>query len=193
MATHTLHTDKDCFYFVTFTCYKWLPLFSLTSIHDYMPEWIKHLYSRGLILCGYVIMPNHLHFLIYQKPNSDGLNKIIGTGKRFIAYEIVKRLKAQNRFSILALLSSGVRPNEQNLGKKHQVFQPSFDAKLCDSSDMIEDVLDYMHHNPVGGKWSLVDEFPDYRFSSASFYEHGIHSILHVTDYREILEQDLPS
>ena len=138
-------------------------------------------------------MPNHLHFLIYLKPKSEGLNKIIGTGKLFIAYEIVKRLKAQNRFSILALLSSGVRPNEQNLGKKHQVFQPSFDAKLCDSSDMIEDVLDSMHHNPVGGKWSLVEDFPDYRVSSASFYEHGIHSILHVTDYREILEQDLPS
>jgi hypothetical protein len=33
--------------------------------------------------------------------------------------------------------------------------------------------LDYIHHNPVKGKWSLVDDFAKYPYSSASFYELG--------------------
>ena len=188
MATHTQHFEKDCFYFITFTCYRWLPLFAESSIHEYLPVWFKGLSRKGFLLCGYVIMPNHLHFLLFALPQSQSLNQSIGTGKRFLAYEIIRRLRARNLNNTLRSLSTAVRPKEQFKGKKHQVFRPSFDAKICDSVEMIESVLDYMHHNPVAGKWSLVDEFPDYKLSSASFYENGTPSRIPVTDYRVILD-----
>jgi len=38
-------------------------------------------------------MPNHLHGLIYTRNEVDTINFIIGETKRFMSYEIVKRLK----------------------------------------------------------------------------------------------------
>ncbi len=34
--------------------------------------------------------------------------------------------------------------------------------------------LNYIHHNPVTGKWKLAKDFVSYEHSSASFYEDGI-------------------
>jgi hypothetical protein len=42
-----------------------------------------------------------------------------------------------------------------------------------------------MHHNPVSKKWQLVNDFADYEYSSASFYEKGIkkyEKLVHVND-----------
>jgi hypothetical protein len=41
----------------------------------------------------------------------------------------------------------------------------------CYGEKMIEQKLDYIHHNPVSGKWCLVNDFCDYPHPSASFYE----------------------
>jgi len=45
--------------------------------------------------------------------------------------------------------------------------------------------LDYMHKNPVSKKWQLVNDFTDYLYSSASYYEKGIKQydkLLHVNE-----------
>ena len=42
---------------------------------------------------GYVIMPNHIHVMISFFKTEKSINKIIGDGKRFIAYDIIKRLE----------------------------------------------------------------------------------------------------
>jgi len=34
--------------------------------------------------------------------------------------------------------------------------------------------LDYIHFNPVSGKWNLAKDDMDYHFSSARFYETGV-------------------
>ena len=38
-------------------------------------------------------MPNHLHALIAFSNTGKNINKIIGNGKRFMAYDIVGKLK----------------------------------------------------------------------------------------------------
>ena len=45
--------------------------------------------------------------------------------------------------------------------------------------------LDYMHKNPVTKKWQLVNDFTDYLYSSAPYYEKGIKQydkLLHVNE-----------
>ena len=61
-------------------------------------------------MSGYVIMPNHLHFLLYFTMQKQSLNTTVGNGKRFIGYEIINRLKAQKQDSILKILSEAVNP-----------------------------------------------------------------------------------
>ena len=48
----------------------------------------------------------------------------------------------------------------------------------------VENVLEYIHHNPVSGKWSLVKDFVDFPYSSAAFYELGVESTYPLEDYR---------
>ena len=48
-------------------------------------------------------MPNHLHFVFFVEENSRGLNHLVGEGKRFMAYEIVKRLQKLGKVELLSL------------------------------------------------------------------------------------------
>jgi hypothetical protein len=66
-----------------------------------------------------------------------------------------------------------VQKGEIKKGKNHQVFRLSFDARKCFNMKMLEQKLDYIHHNPVNGKWKLVEDYTQYEHSSASFYEEN--------------------
>ena len=150
-------------------------------------KWFEYLVSQKACLLGYVIMPNHFHGLIYVDENSEKtINQLVANGKRFLAYEIIKKLKEQNSDDLLIKLESGRSKREIVRGSKHVVFIPSFDGKLCFNREMVETKLDYIHKNPVKGKWKLVDDWVLYPYSSASFYELG-ESNSHIRHYREFI------
>jgi hypothetical protein len=66
------------------------------------------------------------------------------------------------------------------------VFEPSFDAKAISSITFLNQKLDYIHHNPVMGKWHLCEDFTDYEHSSAAFYElNRQHPFAAVVDFRD--------
>ncbi|MCB0503131.1 MAG: hypothetical protein KDD32_10625 [Bacteroidetes bacterium] len=117
-------------------------------------------------------MPNHFHGLFFLKENSSlNLNKLIANGKRFWAYEIVQQLEKLGEYELLHFLQKEVSLKEIRIGKKHEIFQPSFDSKICYSRKMLETKLDYIHRNPNQGKWHLAKTYVDYPYSSAAFYE----------------------
>ena len=139
-------------------------------------------------MVAFVLMPNHLHFIVFiQNDAKASLNKIIGNLKRFWAYEIVKRLKEQGKAKLLKVLSNGVQSNEKKNGKKHQVFRLSFDARICDSIKLLEQKIEYIHANPVSGKWNLVNDYLAYQHSSAKYYDDDLAKPLFLKDYRDIL------
>ncbi|MBV6644927.1 MAG: transposase [Cyclobacteriaceae bacterium] len=187
MSTHRIHSG-DGFYFVTFTCYRWLNLLRDSDIYDYLRFWFSKLSANGCNICGYVIMPNHMHLVLYLEDDRVSLNKVIGEAKRFLAYEVVKRLKKRDRTDLLHQLQKGVQQNEKNKGKRHQVFRFSFDAKSLKGINEVEQVLDYIHRNPVSGKWNLVDDYVSFPYSSASYYETGLRSPYSLVDYRVVSE-----
>ena len=171
MAVRKTQTGYNKIYFCTFTCYNWLPLFEITNFYENIFKWFDLLTNKGNKIIGFVIMPNHLHLLIYITENKNNLNQIISNGKRFMAYDIVRKLKKNGNIELLDNLSKSVIDRERKNGKLHNVFQPSFDSKICFSEAFILQKIDYMHHNPVNKKWNLVEDFRHYKYSSASFYE----------------------
>ena len=186
MSTYRLHPKKGETYFMTFTCHKWLPLIEQTNLYTYFEKWFEYLHQNHAHLLGYVIMPNHVHLLIYQDEKSPKvLNTLVSNGKRFLAYEIIKRLSENNRNNILYFLRKDVALNDKKKGKKHQVFRPSFDAKLCFNLRMLETKLHYIHKNPVSGKWRLADDWSQYPYSSAGFYELNQENDF-LTHYKDI-------
>ena len=129
-------------------------------------------------------MPNHVHLLLYLTDDSINLNMVINNGKRFMAYALVERLKANNQ-SLLNTLALAVSEKEKARGQLHKVFEPSFDAKVISSIMFLNQKMDYIHHNPVMGKWRLCEDFTDYEHSSAGFYVCGRqHVFATITDYR---------
>ena len=83
MATHQQKYNMDVFYFVTFTCYKWMPLIEITDLYSYFIGWSEKLSDRGVKICGYVFMPNHIHLLVFIDKDCKNINKTIGDSKAF--------------------------------------------------------------------------------------------------------------
>jgi REP element-mobilizing transposase RayT len=177
-------------YFTTFTCFKWKPLFEIASAYDSVYNWFDHLNDKGSSIIGYVIMPNHLHSLINFLPSRQNLNTVIGNAKRFLAYDIIKRLEDAKKEDLLQDLYQSVKQRERKKGQRHKVFEESFDAKQCVTMEFIEQKLNYIHHNPVKGKWNLADDFTKYPHSSAGFYfgtgANAYKKILRLEEVKEV-------
>ena len=173
-------------YFCTFTCYNWLPLIESTKSYDQVYKWFDLLKETKAGVVAYVIMPNHLHCILHFSEVDFDLNKIIGNAKRFMAYEIIKRLKQKEETGTLQLLAASVTVREKNKGQLHKVFKDSFDAKAIFSDKFLIQKLDYIHHNPVSGKWQLVNDFVAYEHSSASFYEEGVIKHFSPVHFRDL-------
>jgi REP element-mobilizing transposase RayT len=178
-------------YFCTITCYQWLPLFQEAQAYQSVYRWFNHLKEDGCLVVGYVIMPNHFHALLYLSHSGTSLNQLVGEGKRFMAYDIVNSLKRSGRDDLLSILRKGVERNEKLKGKIHQVFRLSFDARMCHDEKMLEQKLEYIHHNPVKGKWALAEDFVMYEHSSARFYESGEAGEVDITHYKDLGKESM--
>lgn len=105
-----------------------------------------------------------------------------------MAYEIVKRLNREGRNDLLKIMHETVSQNEELKGKIHNVFQPSEDIKEIVTEKFIRQKLNYMHKNPISGKWNLVEDYIDYLHSSAGYYESCKEWIYKVLHYEEALK-----
>jgi putative transposase len=188
MAIKLKHSEVYSMYFITFTCYNWMHLFKLTNSYDMVYKWFNYLKeNKKAEVISFVIMPNHLHLILHFSDEKFNLNSIVGNAKRFMAYEIIKKLKEQNAKEILLTLSEGVTEREQKKGQLHKVFEESFDAKAIFSEKFLHQKVNYIHLNPVRGNWSLVKEFVDYVHSSASFYEVGKVNLYKPMHFNELV------
>lgn len=179
---------KSGTYFITFTCHQWLPLIEITKGYDIVYKWFDHLKSKGHYINGYVIMPNHIHFLGSFVETKQSINTIIGNGKRFMAYELVNRLKSGQEFTLLSKLANHVEASRRRNRKLHEVWEPSFDWKECRSRAFIRQKLDYIHQNPCSKKWQLCKSPDGYVHSSALFYltgKQGLYKIVNVMEMED--------
>jgi REP element-mobilizing transposase RayT len=156
--------QPNSFYFITFTCYKWLSLFQEADTFEAVYKWFDSLSKNNVTVTGYVVMPNHVHALLFFRQMSKSLNTVVGNAKRFLAYEIIQRLEEKKATDLLDILHAAVKKTESKKGQIHKVFEDSFDAKDCYSREFIFQKLDYMHRNPVSKKWHLVNDFADYEY-----------------------------
>ena len=172
MAIKLKHTDTYSTYFITFTCIEWISLFEISKTYDTVYNWFAVLKDQdNADIISYVIMPNHLHVIVHFQNESFNLNTIVGNGKRFIAYEIINRLEIEKNTELLNHLEGLLTNRERRKGQLHKVFKDSFDAKAIFSQQFLIQKINYIHYNPVSGKWMLAKNFIEYEHSSASFYE----------------------
>jgi len=181
--------ESNGVFFITFTCARWLPLFELTDGYDAVYKWFDYLKAQKHHIIAYIIMPSHVHVMIAFSSTRIPINTIVGNGKRFMAYELVKKLQAQSNKTLLEEMASWVNTTEQLQNKKHQVFEPSFDRKECYSIPFMQQKADYIHHNPC--KAGMVKLPEEYKHSSARYYYIGEQGVYPVITYMELQDIDL--
>ncbi len=71
-------------------------------------------------------------------------------------------------------MQDGLTEKERKKKQLHKVFKDFFDAKAIFSEKFLVQKLNYIHYNPVTGKWKLAKDFVSYEHSSASFYEEAV-------------------
>src|SRR5678816_2332577 len=110
MSVHT-RIDKEGIYFITFTCYRWLHLIESSQGYDSVYNFFRALKNQLHTVLGYVIMPNHMHFLLHYS-GGKSLNTVISNGKRFMAYDMVNFLGRRGEFILLQKLSAEVKDKD---------------------------------------------------------------------------------
>jgi putative transposase len=154
-------------YYITFTIHDWLSVFTAKKYCDLVYNWFDHAKNKyGNKIYGYVIMPNHLHVLMYISEKSPPLSVLIQNAKRLMAYGIVKFLIADKNLSLLEKFQAGKSGDKA----KHTIFQPRYDSMQIYSQKMFLQKLNYIHKNPCQPKWSLAIEPENYKYSSAANY-----------------------
>jgi REP element-mobilizing transposase RayT len=186
MSVHSI-TENQGIYFITFTCHNWLPLIERSEGYSAVYCFFEVLKHKGHSITGYVIMPNHVHFLLHYSGGEKNLNTLIGNGKRFMAYDMLAKRKNNGQHELLFKLRQAVLPKDAEKGQKHCFWKDSFEVKECRTEKFLLQKLHYIHNNPLRGKWRLCASTLDYLHSSAPFYFNGRQQLFAVKDYRELL------
>jgi len=156
-------------YFYTSTIYRWIPVLQDDNLKELILESLKFLIAtKAVRLYGYVIMPNHIHLIIKPMENSK-INRFQLSFMRFTAQNIKFFLQDnQSRLLIRFLVNKKDR--------KYQIWQRNSLAVEIISREMCEQKLDYIHDNPVQGKWMLADSPVEYKYSSSRYYEEDAYN-----------------
>jgi hypothetical protein len=69
--------------------------------------------------------------------------------------------------------------------REYQIWQRNPLPTELYSRKVIEQKLDYIHQNPVSGKWKLAKTVMDYHYSSIWFYDEDDITLSFLTHYME--------
>ena len=110
----------------------------------------------GAICLGFVIMPDHVHALIWL-PETGQLSRFTHEWKRLSRLQIRKWYRTQ------------ATNYARHFAEGDKFWQPKYDAFTIESVSKIEEKLSYMHLNPV--RADLVKAAVEWKWSSARWYE----------------------
>lgn len=112
-------------------------------------------------LLGYVIMPDHIHFVCNT---SKSISELVRDIKKYIARKMVEYLSRNNPM----LLDTFGLPSPLKRKHTYQVWQQDFYDFNILSEDKLFEKLVYIYENPV--RKGLCKEILEYKFSDAHRY-----------------------
>jgi putative transposase len=171
--------DEECF-FVTTTCFKWYHLLATDTCRQIVSDSINFLNKKyDSATLGYVIMPNHIHLIIYFKKTNQ-LSNWMRDLKKFTSVMIRQEIEKSGNLELLERLRT------TELKQVFKVWQDRFDDVYLKSKKILEVKLEYIHTNPLQEHWNLVARPELWIDSSAMFYELEKQPRVIVTDYRDL-------
>ena len=173
------HTSLGKIYFWTATIHNWLHLLAGDINKQTIIDSLKKLSDDKLItVYAFVIMPNHIH-LIWQQNELNGKETPKGSLLKYTAHVFLQQLKAESKSHLYEVNA---------LNKKHEIWQRDSLGIEIYSRAVAKQKLDYIHFNPVSGKWQLSKDDLSYYYSSARFYETGIDDFGFLNNLYEVFD-----
>lgn len=121
--------------------------------------------KKKIALYGFVIVPNHIH-LLWEMLEMNGKELPHASFVKFTAHEIQKELRLSNP-RLLETFKVDMST------RKYQFWQRRALPLHAYSPWYVYQKLDYIHNNPVQGRWMLASGPDEYTYSSARFYYTG--------------------
>ena len=162
--------------FITFSCHQRLHLLrdpeAITSLLEEINA-ARNKYNFALL--AYVIMPNHVHLVIYPQPECK-VGRVIGEIKSRTAKRIMPMLKARYPELVEKLHVDRDGENRTVLWQRR-----CFDHN-CRSPEDVKEKIDYCHKNPI--RAGLVIDPAEYEWSSYRWYLGEENAELRIDELR---------
>lgn len=168
------HYGRGHLHFITFTCYRRLPLLRSVRAKNVFVQILGEVRDRyEFSLVGYVVMPEHIHLLLGE-PAKGSPSTVVQVLKQRVS----RRLRRKKR-PTTAQLSLTFARDESALPRFWQ--RRFYDFNVWSLKKRVEK-LHYMHMNPL--KRKLVEHPRDWPWSSFSFYANPKHGLIRVDPVR---------
>jgi putative transposase len=146
--------------FFTATCLNWQLLLQRNEHKQIILDSLAFLVKDNRIwLYGYVIMPNHVHIIWRKK--EDWIDKNV-------QQQFTKFTAQQLKFSLLKCPEELENYKSTQRDREYQFWERRPHIATMYNRKVMEEKLDYIHHNPVKAQLCALPEL--YRFSSAGYY-----------------------
>jgi putative transposase len=148
-------------HFLTFSCFHRMPLLSKDRTRKWLVEAIADARMKhGFELWAWVIMPEHVHLLIYPRRDATKVSKVLADIKRpvaqsAIAYLVARRSPFLRRLTVQNAKRTYRRFWQAGPGQDHNIYDP----------ETAHRVVEYIHNNPV--RRDLVRYADEWIWSSA--------------------------
>ena len=158
-------TSDASVYYITWSVVEWLPVFIAEESGRIITDSFRFCYeNKGLRINSFVIMPTHLHAIVFHKTfRTEPLEQALTDCRKFTG-------KALADFCDRAMPPCFSETLKRNCGtdRERRFWQPSRHPVAIESEKFYLQKLNYLHENPV--RKGLVRKAVEWRFSSAAWF-----------------------
>lgn len=149
--------------FFTATILEWKPLLLKDYYKDVIISSLRFLKKDNRAdIYAFVIMPNHIH-LIWKMKNDRKYEDVQRDFMKYTRQQLKSLLERENPEELKQYYVAAK-------DRQYQIWERDPLSSRLPSEELILQKLNYIHANPISGKWKLCDEFTDYKYSSAGHY-----------------------
>ncbi|HPG41758.1 MAG TPA: transposase [bacterium] len=172
MKRYKIDMESTLIYFCTCTIVEWQFVFKEEKYFKIIIDSLGYCQQhKGLLLYGYVIMPNHLHLLVGTKENFH-LSNIMRDFKRHTSKQIHGLLENDNEKIMLHLF----RNSFEKRNDEFKIWKDDFHPVAILSDEWFYQKLNYIHDNPIRKGFVIKQE--NWKYSSAANWILEDHSII---------------
>jgi REP element-mobilizing transposase RayT len=164
METYQIQPDA-ALYFLTFSVIQWLPVFINEETCLIITESLNFCHrQKELGINAFVIMPTHLHLIVFDRDNnSDRLGRTLTEMRKFTGH----RLADYCDQNMPPIFGQAMRETARN-DRERQFWQQSRHPEAIFSQKFWQTKINYLHDNPR--RKGLVHDVRGWRFSSAAYW-----------------------